>query len=264
MRRLLKDIIYKFYNKVVMSTSYPVARRRIMSVVEYIILPEHRKYEYHILKNLRKSLLLFLFAAFCFMALKTIMLDNQVGIINVEWWKAKKENTFLKEKAKEAVYQQAIDSFKMSGAYLRYQVFKETGIVVPDKMSDEHVAIAVLEARKNNIPLRILFRVINHESGYDSNAINPASNAWGFMQTLPSTFNGFYKELGLTGGKTSSNNIRAGIARLKFGHDFWKKKKDSIESWRLAIAAYAIGDSLPRALNCVPDTVKSYVDYIMK
>lgn len=254
----------RLYNYLVMTTRHNRFSLFLIRVIEYFTLPQFRKKEYHILHHLKITLEFLLIAMFCFMSLKTIYLDGKLSFTNLEFWKAKHQVEYLEANARQTVYQQVSDSFYKSGGYLRYQVYKETGIQIPESMSDDHVAVAVMEAKRQNVPISILLHTIKHESGFDSSALNPSSGAWGYCQTLNATFNGFYKEMNLTGGKIARNNLIVGIARLKFGYTYWKTKRaNEFDRWSLAVACYAIGDSLPRAINAIPDTVKPYVNYIM-
>jgi soluble lytic murein transglycosylase-like protein len=122
----------------------------------------------------------------------------------------------------------------------------------------------VTKAEETGVPIKIALNIIRHESNFDSNAINPSSNASGYFQCLPSTFKWLYDKLGLDGGKTAKNNIIIGLNRLKFSHDYWANKNvDSVKAWQLSVAGFAIGDSLPMATREVPDSVRTYVNYVV-
>ena len=45
---------------------------------------------------------------------------------------------------------------------------------------------------------------------------------------------------------------------------WYKRRNDRQEAWEMALACYAMGDSIPRAIGRVPDSVKDYVNYVMK
>jgi soluble lytic murein transglycosylase-like protein len=137
--------------------------------------------------------------------------------------------------------------------------------MVPENVPDNHLTAIKNNAEKMGIPLSIYVRVINHESRFDSSATNSSSGAMGYMQLMPGTFRHFYDVLSLRGGNTALNNLMCGSRLLKQNYDYWyKRKNNQEEAWQMALACYAMGDSLPRALGRVPESVKGYVNYVMQ
>lgn len=247
-----------------MSTRYPRPRRVVLRVLSYILYPEFRSKELFIRKKLHRLLIMAFAITFLLMTIEILSFEGRIGFVRHNLRLSERRVEELTSNAKSVVYKDVMDSLLLSPNYLRYDVFRETGIMFPSKVSDRHVVAIVTEARSRSIPMKIMLRVIKHESGFDSSVVNSSSGAWGFMQTVNGTFNWYYQKMNLSGGKTTLNNIKVGASRLKDGFTYWSTRRtDENEKWELALACYAIGDSLPRALNRVPDGVKDYVNYVM-
>lgn len=102
--------------------------------------------------------------------------------------------------------------------------------------------LMILECNKYNLPYSIFFSVVDKESGFRFIPNSTGSGAMGYMQMMPQTFRSCAVKLGLEGGHTPENNIRAGAFHLYELHNFWSKKySDDNVSWRWALAQYATG-----------------------
>lgn len=235
-------------------------------LIHYYLFPEFRTRDYG--KYLKQGFryfatgsLIYLFSA---MIVDINYLHSEIDHRDTKLDVAYNKIEFLDSEARTYVYEEVRDSFMRTQDYLRFKIYEETGMLIPGKVSEEHLQTMWDNAKDNNIPLKIYLRVIQHESNFDSTAVNSSSGAFGFMQTMPITFNHLYKALKLEGGRTAVNNLKVGAELLRKNFAYWiGKKKDSTEAWEMSLACYAMGDSLPRALNRVPGGVQDYIDYVM-
>lgn len=251
------------YNRILMQTGSPNwADRQILALANYILFPEFRKRSYgKYLKWCMYGLLsYFIFA----MSIDVMYVRGKLDERNMELNAAYNKVDYLLDNAYGYVYNQVADSFHVSEDYLRYKMYKETGIIIPERVSEDHLkAIAKLSEDKK-IPLNIFLRVIYHESRFDSSAVNKSSGAFGYCQTMPLTFNHFYSAMKLEGGKSAINNLTIGAEVLAKKFNYWTGRgRDEMGAWEMALAGYAMGDSLPRALNAVPNAVRPYVNYVL-
>lgn len=157
------------------------------------------------------------------------------------------------------------DSIINCDGYLRYEVYQKSGIAVPDQVPLTHLKLIKKLSDDNKIPLSILVRIINHESRFDSSVVNQTSGALSYMQIVPGTFKHFCKVLKLDGKNTVYNNLICGTELLKQNYRFWyKKRRNRNKAWEMALACYTIGDSLPMKTGSVPESVQSYIKYVMR
>lgn len=259
----MRKLMEKQYNRILMQTGTPNwADRQILALAGYYLFPEFRKRNYG--KYLKWCMYGFL-AYFIFaMSLDVVYVRGKLDERNIQLTAAYNKVDYLLDNAYDYVYDQVEDSFLVSEDYLRYKMYKETGIVVPERVTEDHLkAIAELSADKK-IPLNTFLRVIYHESRFDSSAVNSSSGAFGYCQTMPVTFNHFYSALKLEGGKTAINNLTIGAELLAKKFNYWSERgRDETGAWEMALACYAMGDSLPRAMNAVPNSVRPYVNYVL-
>lgn len=243
-----------------MSDRFPVVR----NILTYILYPELRLKEFFIRWHIARFLTVSFITLFFLLVAEILSYEIRIEKVRHKLSVSEEMVHLLNTNARVVVYKEVRDSFLWSGDYLRYIIFKKTGMTIPARVSDAHLAAMVAESESRGIPMKLMFRVIKHESSFDSSALNPTSGAWGYMQTVNGTFNWYYGNLGLTGGRTLANNIKVGAQRLKDGYDYWKvRKRKEEECWELALACYSVGDSLPRAIDGVPDCVKDYINYVM-
>lgn len=262
----IRNIISKFYYEVRMEMESNKGSWKIKTLpyIEYYLFPEFRKKDLHIKKILRLTAATA--AVYFFMA---IVVNNFVMMDTIDNKEYELKNTYseisrLYKNAKSVVFDECMDSVKNSNSYIRFEIYKESGILVPINVPEEHLTAIKNNAVKMGIPLSIYVRVINQESKFDSSATNP-SGAKGYMQLMPGTFRHLYDVLSLKGGHTAVNNLLCGSSLLKQNYEYWyKRKNDQQEAWQMALACYAMGDSLPRALGHVPEVVQGYVNYVMK
>lgn len=102
--------------------------------------------------------------------------------------------------------------------------------------------LMINQCDKYDLPYTIFFSVVDKESGFRFIRNSEGSHAMGYMQMMPTTFNYCAKMIGLKGGHTPENNIRAGAYHLYDLHRDWSKKyPNDEEAWRWALAQYAAG-----------------------
>ena len=229
---------------------------------EYYLYPDFRKVKIPFNKIFKWTLASSFFYLFFAVLLNNFILQNTAKNKDEELKRSYLEISKLYTDSKSIVFNECLDSMKNSKEYIRYLIYQNSGIVIPKTVPENHLVAIKKNAEKAGIPLSIYVKVIRHESRFDSSAHNP-SGAHGYMQMMPGTFKHFYEILSLKGGNTALNNLKCGSQLLKQNYDYWyKKKKDPEEAWRMALACYAMGDSLPRALGRVPAAVEGYVNHI--
>lgn len=259
----MKKLLEKMYMRSLMRPGKPGwLDRTIISVSHFVLYPEFRKRSYgRYLKWSLYGLLLYFVLA---LALDVVYVRGKLTERNNELKTAYNKVDYLLDNAQDYVYGQVMDSFKISEDYLRFQMYKETGIVIPGKVSQQHLQAISTLAENKKVPLKIYLRVIYHESRFDSTAVNPSSGAFGYCQMMPTTFNSLYAALKLEGGKTAINNLTVGAELLARKFAYWRARKGSNrEAWEMALACYAMGDSLPMQINRVPEAVRPYVNYVL-
>lgn len=262
----MKNKIEIFYKRILMGYEKDTRLNKIaISFFEYILYPEFRTRTFPIKRFFKVATFT---AAIYFIGaviLNNLVLLNAIDDKDKELTGTYKEISNLYSNAKEIVYDECMDSLLNTESYIRFIIYSKSGILVPSKVPDNHLLAIKDNAEKMHIPLSIYVRVIHHESRFDSSAVNTSSGAIGYMQMMPITFKHFYDVLSLKGGNTSLNNLVCGSLLLKQKYEYWyKRKKDQGEAWQMALACYAMGDSLPRALDRVPEAVKGYVNYVMQ
>ncbi len=262
----MKKSIENFYRRIRMGYEKDTRFNRIaISFCEYILYPEFRIRTFPIKKILKVTAFMAVIYFMGAVLLNNLVLLNTIGNKDKELKGTYEEISNLYSNAKETVYDECMDSLLNTESYIRFNIYSKSGILVPSKVPDNHLLAIKDNAEKMNIPLSIYVRVIHHESRFDSSAVNLSSGAMGYMQMMPGTFRHFYDVLSLKGGNTSLNNLMCGSLLLKQKYEYWyKRKKDQGEAWQMALACYAMGDSLPRALDRVPESVKGYVNYVMQ
>jgi hypothetical protein len=240
-------------------------KTRFIPLLEYYLFPEFRKKTYLIKKFLRWTAIFIAVYFFGAISVNNFVLLETIEDKDSELHNSYTEISNLYHDAKSVVFDECLDSLKNSDDYIRFTIYNKSGIMVPENVPDNHLTAIKNNAEKMGIPLSIYVRVINHESRFDSSATNSSSGAMGYMQLMPGTFRHFYDVLSLRGGNTALNNLMCGSRLLKQNYDYWyKRKNNQEEAWQMALACYAMGDSLPRALGRVPESVKGYVNYVMQ
>jgi len=156
------------------------------------------------------------------------------------------------------------DSVRESKDFIRYTVFKETGMLVPNSIPAEHLKTMYESAKKKKIPLKVFFRMIYRESEFKSNARNSSSGASGYLQLMPETYNTYRKVLHLK--KSPKSNIIVGSYYLKEMYNYWKRHtKNEKRRWTLALASYNAGIAPVIRYNSVPNypETQKYVRFVL-
>lgn len=139
-------------------------------------------------------------------------------------------------------------------------------------LDDSVFKVMVTECDKYNLPYNMFFSLIDKESGFRSISNSTGSGASGYMQLMPKTFQNFSRKLGLKGGNTPTNNIKAGAFYLSQINKRWSHKyKSKKEVWIWTLAEYEAGlgglqvrDSTGVVLYHIPDECNSGIDKVMK
>lgn len=69
---------------------------------------------------------------------------------------------------------------------LRDSIYRETGITIPSIVPNKYIDSMLYYGVKYNIPNKIQFRLVYHESGFDTTGVS-SSGALGYYQFLPSS-----------------------------------------------------------------------------
>ncbi len=150
---------------------------------------------------------------------------------------------------------------------LRKKATQLSGIEIPDKFNNKHIKKVFDECKRNNLPPRLVFRLIKAESNFRKNAVSSAG-AQGFFQIMPATYRGYSKKLNINKHNEMSN-IEVGTFYLKTLHDYFDRRKylSKDEKWRLTILSYNYGigrviNNRERFLGSEFDNYK-YLNYIL-
>ena len=153
-------------------------------------------------------------------------------------------------------------------AYLYKVVEEQSGIIIPDRVEYYHVWLIYETASRLNISIQIAFRLFKAESDFDSEALNPISNAIGYGQILHSTW--LYmlvkNNLPLDLEMTPERNIVICLMYYDYLRTQWQKKglKDElIDVYVLASYNAGIGEVLK--YDGVPPyrETQNYISFIM-
>lgn len=149
------------------------------------------------------------------------------------------------------------------GSYYRFVAFKESGILIPEKVEYDDLSMMHHLAIKYDIPHRYLYRLINKESRYNYNAISPVG-AKGYMQMMPATFSGMMKKY--RANNPSIIHLPHRQQNLILGTYYLSVLYKKYKRWDLALAAYNAGPGNVDKYGGVPpfNETKNYVKYILK
>ena len=93
---------------------------------------------------------------------------------------------------------------------------------------------------QNNIPPRLLFRLLYKESTFNAN-VKSDRGAYGYMQIMPHIAKHYAAKLNISKHKWKSNII-IGTTLLNEYYQYWfKRKKSEKVAWRYALASYNYG-----------------------
>lgn len=151
-----------------------------------------------------------------------------------------------------------------SSGYLKYLIETEADIKIPKNVDNNHIKYMFEKAIDNEIPVSIMFRLINIESKFDGDNVSP--NGFGYMQLTNATYNSYCEKLGIENvPKTPEKNILIGSTLLKDNYDYWKERLPNENDeiiWRYALATYnkgTVNDSVFQDKKLI-----YYLGYIMK
>lgn len=128
---------------------------------------------------------------------------------------------------------------------LRKKASNLSGVDIPDKFKYSHIKKVFEVCEKNQLPPRLLFRLIKAESGFRKDALSSAG-ARGFFQIMPGTYRGYSNKLGIKNHNEFAN-IEVGAFYLKTLYKSFNKEKNIENRWRLTILSYNYG--IGRVIN---------------
>jgi hypothetical protein len=174
-------------------------------------------------------------------SLQVINSNNKYDEINRKVQLLEKQNGNLKV---------IIDSLNLEhNGYKEYLLRKKasnlSGVDIPDKFKYSHIKKVFEVCEKNNLPPRLLFRLIKAESDFRKDAISSAG-AKGFFQIMPGTYRGYSRKLGIKKHNEFAN-IEVGAFYLKTLYKSFNKEKNNENRWRLTILSYNYG--IGRVIN---------------
>lgn len=141
-------------------------------------------------------------------------------------------------------------------------------IKIPEYVDAKYVQYMYETANTFELPIRLIFRLINWESKFRHNARYKSCN--GFMQVTTATYNKiinnaeFKKIIPTNWNDLDKNhkNIFAGMFYLKLMHNAWANEGD--KAWKLAVRSYNEGiGNVKKSKNIVPAKKIPYINYIL-
>jgi soluble lytic murein transglycosylase-like protein len=139
---------------------------------------------------------------------------------------------------------------------------------IPNYVDAKYVKFIYITANAFELPIRLIFRLINWESKFKHNAIN--KTCIGFMQVKTTTYNKillnpeFKKIIPDNWDELDINQkyIFAGMFYLKEMHNAWVNEGNSV--WTLAVRSYneGIGNVINNK-NTIPTRKQKYINYIL-
>ena len=168
------------------------------------------------------------------------------------------------EKVKKVKYKNMYSNIADDSTFIKYIVFRETGILIPNGFDLTHLRMMIREADNNEIPYNIMFRLVKKECQYICGLVSP-KGARGYMQVMPETRKYYRKILKLGNMPMVEENIVIGTRLLRDLYILYSKKHNPENAWRLALAAYNSGIGNVEKYNGIPpfNETKSYVAYIL-
>ena len=209
----------------------------LVQVCEYILYPEFRRRTIPFKRYAKIATAVIVVYVFVAISINNIVLEAALSDRQNEINRQNERISILHNNAKFVLYNECMDSVRTSNEYIRLDIYKSSGIMLPD-MPNRHLQAIKGRCDSTTIPkfTKIYLRVIEHESGFDSSARN-ASGAFGYMQLMPGTFRHLSEVLSLHGGNTAVNNLICGSHLLKQNYEYWYKRKNSVvEAWKMALA----------------------------
>jgi hypothetical protein len=180
-----------------------------------------------------------------------------------------KENIFSLENnlwSNNTIKDSLMNTIESSG-YLTYLIESESKIDIPSNTNKEHLKYMFERAIDKKIPISIMFRLVHHESRFDSTAVS-STGAFGYMQLLQSSYKRYCDRLNMEYYPvTSKKNIYIGTEFLSNMYDYWSKKKpkESPEIiWNYALATYAIGIANINDTTFQRRDVTAYLNFVNK
>ena len=269
----MKKTINKIINRLVMKQRNPWVERNIINpLVVFLLFLSNEEFKWTrftklFLKNKTTLIILVVFTLFMIGSYRAGK-ENSFSIIEYLSFKLKGSYTNIVALNSD-IYNKTntiedLSAFFSSREYMKYKAYSEAKILIPEWFPTKHLQLMIDEANKYSVPLKIVFRVAWKENRFKSKTVSSAG-AKGYMQVMPATFKVQSKKLGLVGGHTPENNIKAAIYLLHTLYEKWNKKYSSDKAWDLALSEYNAGIvSVLEANENVPNIkeTKNYVNFV--
>lgn len=139
-------------------------------------------------------------------------------------------------------------------------IYIRTGITFHESVNIDHIEFIYTTARDMQLPIDLVFRLVQQESRFNSSAISH-KGAYGYMQLMPATY--AYYHIKLFGedfieDHNPYKNIYIGLYMLKELYKYWN-------NWSLTLASYNAGIGRVKQYNGVPpfSETRNYIKIIL-
>ena len=119
---------------------------------------------------------------------------------------------------------------------------------------DAYKNIVERYAEEFEVPIEIVYSVINTESGFRSDAVSPGVGAVGLMQIMPDTFDWIAMKMGES---PTEGLLYDPHTNVKYGTYFLKYLYREFGSWDIAFAAYNAGPNRVKQWLNNPEYIKN-------
>ncbi len=124
---------------------------------------------------------------------------------------------------------------------------KQAGITLPEGVNTDHIVYMYETAQEFDLPIEMIFRLINQESEFCPQALSP-KGAYGYLQLMPGTYWMYHQILfgdAFIEDHNPYKNIFIGIYYLSKLYGIWN-------DWPLALASYNAGIGKVRYYQGIP------------
>ena len=124
---------------------------------------------------------------------------------------------------------------------------EQAGVIIPVYATIDHIVYMYEVAQQFELPIRIVFRMINQESLFRQDALSH-KGAYGYTQLMPGTYEQYHRLLfgeAFIDDHSPYKNIYIGLFYLRELYDTWG-------CWMLALASYNAGPGKVRRYQGIP------------
>lgn len=218
---------------------------QIISLLSWFIYPEYRKTNSFFSILRRNKFILSVLLFFIFWTSGFFTFGKLMNIPEKTY-----EYIFVRKIEEKIVTESEYD--KTTRKFIQDRIIEECDLEHTlnfKKLPDDVFFCMINEVTKKEIPYKIFFKIVDHESGFLFIPNNQGSGAFGYCQVMPSTYKLYQSKIGVK-KHTPINNIKVGSALLKDRFDYHKNFGHSDEkAWFLSLTDYAGGkDSMAKEL----------------